>query len=198
MTRFSVLSLKVFNLPVAALWLAVAATVNMTAHAASSQASREAVEEDVRLDTPSGYPVPRFVSLKSEKTFCRVGPTFAHPVRLTYQRRGLPVMVVAETRDHWRKIRDFDGDECWMHRTKLSGAQTVIVVEEGLVLRARPNDGAMQKARLGRGLVARVESVRDGWVKVSAGDVKSGVRASIRGWAPQSGLWGAPASAASN
>ncbi len=165
---------------------AVVCALNMTAQAGDLQASATPMTE-IRFDTPSGLPVPRFVSLKAEKTFCRAGPTFAHPVRITYRRRGLPAMVIAETRDHWRKIRDPEGDECWIHRTKLSGAKTAIVIEEGLILRARPSDGATQKARLGRGLIARVEKSRDGWVKISAPNV--------RGWAPQDGFWGVPADA---
>ncbi len=155
--------------------------LNMTAHAGDPQAPSPRIPE-TRFDTPSGLPVPRFVSLKAEETFCRTGPTFAHPVRITYRRRGLPAMVIAETRDHWRKIRDSEGDECWIHRTKLSGAKTAIVIEDGLILRAQPRNGAMQKARLGRGVVARVEKSRDGWVKISA--------PSVRGWASQRGLWG--------
>ena len=165
----------------AALFVAGAMSVNMTALAADPQAPSQAMPE-IRTDTPSGLPVPRFVSLKADETFCRAGPTFSHPVRLTYQRRGLPVMVVAETRDHWRKIRDPEGDECWIHRTKLSGAKTAIVTKDGLTIRARPNNGATQKARLGRGVIARIEKSRAGWVKISA--------QGIRGWAPATGFWG--------
>ncbi len=161
---------------------AVAAALNMTALAADPQASARPLPE-VRLDTPSGLPVPRFVSLKAEKTFCRTGPTFSHPVRLTYQRQGLPVMIVAETRDHWRKIRDLEGDQCWIHRTKLSGAKTGIVIEDGLIIRTRPSHGAAQKARLGQGVVARIEKTRNGWVKITA--------PGVRGWAPGEGFWGA-------
>jgi len=146
-------------------------------------AVRTGAVDAVRRDTPSGLPVPRFVSLKSGKTFCRIGPSFSHPVRLTYMRRGLPVVVVAETHDHWRKVRDRDGDECWVHRSKLSGAETALVVEDGLVVRARPSAGAPALARLGAGVVARVEEHRDGWSRVAAD--------ATRGWVPRAGLWGA-------
>lgn len=140
-----------------------------------------------RLDTPSGLPVPRLVSLKSAKTFCRSGPSFAHPVRLTFMRQGLPVMIVAETRDHWRKIRDVEGDECWTHKSKLSGDETALVLEDGLTLRARPDANAPAKARLGRGVIARVDGARGSWLRVSADGVK--------GWARSSAFWGARADA---
>ncbi len=141
----------------------------------------------IRLDTPSGLPVPRLVSLKSETTFCRAGPSFAHPVRLTFMRQGLPVLIVAETRDHWRKIRDVEGDECWTHKSKLSGAETALVLEDGLALRAKPDVRAPARARLGRGVIARVESEKSGWLRVSADGMK--------GWARASAFWGSRAEA---
>ena len=140
----------------------------------------------VRRDTPSGMPVPRFVSLKSAKTFCRIGPSFSHPVRITYMREGLPLVVVAETRDHWRKLRDRDGDECWAHRSKLSGVDTALVIEDGLVLRARPSESAPARARLGEGVIAHIDGAEEGWIKVSANNT--------RGWVRGTGLWGASAS----
>jgi SH3-like domain-containing protein len=100
-------------------------------------------------------------------------------------RQGLPVMIVAETRDHWRKIRDPEGDECWTHKSKLSGELTALVLEDGLVLRARPDANAPAKANLGRGVIARVDDVRDGWLKVSTDGIK--------GWANSAAFWGAGA-----
>lgn len=140
---------------------------------------------DIRLDTPSGLPVPRMVSLKSEKTYCRSGPTFSHPVRLTFMRKGLPVLIVAETRDHWRKLRDPEGDECWTHKSKLSGELTALVLDDGLALHARPEAHAPARASLGRGVIVKVEQTRGSWLKVSADGIK--------GWARASAFWGAGA-----
>ena len=163
---------------------AQAAEIN-GAHATDAQSGAGIDPAEIRLDTPSGRPVPRLVSLKAQKTFCRSGPTFSHPVRLTFMREGLPVMIVAETRDHWRKIRDPEGDECWTHKSKLSGAETALVMVDGLALRARPEADAPARARLGRGVIARVEDMRGDWLKVSADGLK--------GWAKGSAFWGAGA-----
>ncbi|WP_428407128.1 SH3 domain-containing protein [Hyphococcus sp.] len=190
---FSALSVSLF----AALYLTGAA---LPAQASiNNGAAQDAANQDrgaqgapeapvkVRLDTPSGLPVPRLVSLKAEKTFCRSGPSFSHPVRLTFMRAGLPVMIVAETKDHWRKIRDVEGDECWTHKSKLSGDETALVLEDGLALRAKPDASAPARARLGRGVIARVDGAKDGWLKVSADGRK--------GWARASAFWGAKAEA---
>ncbi len=178
----------VFLATVLASALATAAQTTMAAPDGASQGQKSAPDNGpeawpkTRLDTPSGQPVPRFVSLKAKQTFCRSGPTFGHRVRITFMRRGLPVMVVAETTDHWRKVRDVDGDECWIHKTKLSNAKTALVTVDGLTLYAQPSAAAPQKARLGRGVIARVEAVENGWLRVSVDGRK--------GWAPQTGFWG--------
>ncbi len=162
---------------------------HMTASASPAQATEDIADAKaeeapkMRLDTPSGYPVPRFVSLKAKKTYCRSGPSFAHPVRITFMRKGLPVMVVAETNDHWRKIRDQEGDECWAHHTKLSGVKMALVTEDGLTLRARPDETAPIRARLGIGVITRIEKTRGQWVRIST--------QGMGGWTLQSGLWGA-------
>ncbi|MAW82322.1 MAG: hypothetical protein CMI63_18950 [Parvularcula sp.] len=102
-------------------------------------------------------------------------------------RAGLPVMIIAETKDHWRKIRDVEGDECWTHKSKLSGEKTALVLEDGLALRTKPDAAAPARARLGRGVIARVEGDKDGWLKVTADGRK--------GWARASAFWGAEAEA---
>lgn len=162
-----------------------ASTAYMPALATAAQGEQT---QKVRLDTPSGYPVPRFVSLKASQTFCRAGPSFDHPVRMTFMRQGLPVVVIAETRDHWRKIRDRDGDSCWVHKTKLSGADTALVVADGVALHAKPNLKAPIKARLGEGLIADVEKSRGRWLRISVNG--------LTGWARAADLWGASAPSA--
>ena len=136
----------------------------------------------IRTDTPSGLPVPRFVSLKTVKTNCRSGPSFSHPIRFVFVRRGLPVQIIAETTDYWRKVRDADGDECWIHRSKLSGTSMALVVRDGVALRAGPFSTAHPRAHLGLGLIARVHREQGGWLQVSAGGAK--------GWAIRDGFWG--------
>jgi len=44
----------------------------------------------------SGLPLPRFVSLKSDKVYVRTGPSVRYPIRWIYQRSDLPVEIVEE------------------------------------------------------------------------------------------------------
>ena len=149
----------------------------------ASHASPSPTQNLPRTDTPSGYPVPRFVSLKASTTNCRVGPSLDHPKLLTYTKRGLPVRVIAETVDHWRKIEDRDGDNCWVHATLLTGTKTALVQQDAAALHAKPALGTFVRARLAHGLIARVHKCTIDWCKIQIGKQQ--------GWVEKHQLWGA-------
>ena len=56
----------------------------------------------------SGLPVPRFVSLKSDRVNMRKGPGTDYPTAWVYRRAGLPLEVIKEF-EGWRQVRDADG-----------------------------------------------------------------------------------------
>ncbi len=131
-------------------------------------------------DTFSGLPVPRFVSLKFNETRGRAGPSFSHPVAWLYQRQGLPMEVVAETPD-WRRVRDPQGEEVWMHRRTLTGRRSVWT-QDATQLLARPDSDAALIANVEAGAVLWLERCRAGWCRLEADD--------HRGWAPAEAFWG--------
>ena len=69
--------------------------------------------------TDSGLPVPRFVTLRADKVNVRAGPGARYPVEWVFERKGMPVEIVAEF-DTWRKVRDIQGTEGWVHQNLLS------------------------------------------------------------------------------
>jgi len=135
----------------------------------------------VRTDTPSGYPVPRFVSLKYNKTNCRVGPSKSHQIRYTFVRRGAPLLVIAETHDHWRKVRDRDGDECWAHKTVLRSPSHAFSTAE-LDLLTRPKSDAEVRGRISQDVLVKIERSKKDWIRVSVGE--------LGGWVRRNALWG--------
>lgn len=161
----------------------LAAILILIAHLTVTACPAQAAE-GVRLDTPSGYPVPRFVSLKDDETNCRIGPSFDHPVRYIFKRAGAPVLVVAESVDHWRRIRDPDGDECWVHQTTLR-AQTHVLIVGDLQLKRRPAKTAQASAQIGAGVLARIVKRKGDWLLLSAENA--------RGWTEASSVWGGAA-----
>lgn len=134
--------------------------------------------------SPSGFRVPRYVSLKYSISNGRTGPSSKHPVKWQYSRRGLPMIVVAET-ETWRKVRDVNGDESWMKRRLLDGKRMVLVRGE-ITLRAKPRSDARKQATVGKGALLALEDCgAKNWCRVT--DLKS----HITGYALKSMLWGA-------
>jgi SH3-like domain-containing protein len=131
--------------------------------------------------TGEGLPVPRYVSLRSEEVNVRTGPGVRYPVEWVFQRRHMPVEVV-EQFEHWRKIRDIEGTEGWVHQSMLSGKRYAIVTGEIRSLRARPEAGAKEVARLEPGVIAELLECQGPLCRLDAGGVK--------GWLPRAEFWG--------
>lgn len=109
--------------------------------------------------TVSGLPVPRYVSLKSDRVNLREGPSKDHRTAWVFQRAGLPVEIVAEF-DNWRRIRDAEGAEGWVLHSLLSGRRSAIVAPwrkgETHELRESGEAGATIVARLESGVIVSV------------------------------------------
>lgn len=134
-------------------------------------------------ETPSGFPVPRYVSLKFGKVNGRTGPSRDHSIAWQYRRRGLPLIIVAET-EMWRKVRDVNGDEAWVRRPALSGERFVLTTSE-TNLRSKPKDNAKIVAATDAGALLKLEECnQNGWCRVTSGN-------GIRGWTSNRHLWGA-------
>ena len=136
---------------------------------------------------PSGLPVPRFVSLKSERVNVRTGPTKDNDVSWVYTRVGLPVEIIAEY-DNWRRIRDWEGAEGWVLHSLLSGRRTALVqappkAPDDLVpLRAAADATSAVTARLQAGVLATVKRCDDNWCRITG--------EGFDGWIEQDRLWG--------
>jgi SH3-like domain-containing protein len=131
--------------------------------------------------TRSGFAVPRYVSLKVGKANGRVGPSTKHKILWQYRRKGLPLIVVAET-DTWRKVRDIKGDESWVHRPALSGIRNVITTEEATIHK-NASVNAETIALTEKDTLLQLEECRKNWCRVSY--------EKIQGWIQRSEVWGA-------
>lgn len=130
----------------------------------------------------SGLPIPRFVSLASGKVFVRTGPALRYPIKWVYQREHLPVEIIQEF-DTWRKIRDMDGDDGWIHQSLLSGDRYAITKGEvNVALQRAPAKEARPLAQLEPSVVARVNQCKFDWCQLTA--------EGYTGWAERKFLWG--------
>ncbi len=129
----------------------------------------------------SGLPIPRFVSLKSDKVHLRVGPGKDYPIEWIYTKRGLPVEIIAEY-DVWRKIRDHQGTEGWVHQQRLSGRRMAITTAEKQPLRRAEDAKAPVLAEIEQGVVTRILECDAAWCRIEV--------SGFRGWTQRTGLWG--------
>lgn len=145
-------------------------------------------------DTPSGLPLPRFATTRSEPINVRVGPGTKYEIAWTFLKAGVPVEIVQEF-DTWRKIRDVEGEEGWVHQNLLTGTRagyvTPIMANQPIPLRSDPSDTARTNAMLGPGLRVSIQECDGDWCEVSASDgTQSGRPPTYSGFVPQEELWG--------
>jgi SH3-like domain-containing protein len=141
---------------------------------------------DVTAGSASGLPVPRFVSLKSDRVNVRAGPNKDQEVRWVYTRAGMPVEITAEF-ENWRRIRDWEGAEGWVYHSLLSGKRSAVVVptlKNDLVpLYQDPDAKSPETARLQSGVLGVLKSCNGKWCEFAGKN--------FDGWIRQERLWGA-------
>ncbi len=135
----------------------------------------------------SGLPLPRFVSLRLDEVNLRTGPGVQYPMEWTYMRRGYPVEVIAEF-DTWRRIRDWEGSEGWVHQNMLTGRRTFIVLgplSHRRDLRTQPADDAISVAKLELGVVGDLLQCPSNTAQYCRVEVRNYV-----GWLKRGDFWG--------
>ncbi len=140
---------------------------------------------DLTTGSVSGLPVPRFVSLKSDRVNVRAGPTKDQAVGWVYTRAGLPMEITAEF-ENWRRVRDWEGAEGWVYHSLLSGRRTGVVVtkvkDELVPLYEKPDAHSALAAKLQAGVLGSVKRCDGTWCRL-VGD-------GFDGWIEQERLWG--------
>ena len=136
------------------------------------------------LGKETGLPVPRFVSMNSSKVNVRAGPGTRYPIKWVFQRKTLPVQIIAES-DTWRKIRDSEGIEGWVHQRMLSGRRRAVVTGAIQQLKKEPQETAKTVALLEPGVILRLEKCSGAWCLVEGG--------SYEGWIGRQSIWGVDA-----
>jgi SH3-like domain-containing protein len=156
-------------------------------------------QPDATARGATGLPLPRFVSLKSDRINLRQGPGTDYPTAWVFQRAGLPVEILKEY-EGWRQIRDADGAVGWVQGVVLSGRRTAQISpwdkpsNETPATTATPPTPAMIELRneksatgaalalLEPGVIVSITDCDGTWCRVSA--------STVRGYIEQVKLWG--------
>jgi SH3-like domain-containing protein len=131
----------------------------------------------------SGLPLPRFVSLRANEVNMRTGPGVQYPIEWVYLRQNLPMEIVAEF-DTWRKVRDWQGTQSWVHKSMLAGRRTLVVTGAERTLRARADFRSAAIAKIEPGVVGHLIfcPVKSSWCRVKV--------AGHEGWLRRVEIWG--------
>lgn len=137
------------------------------------------------VGSASGLPIPRFVSLRAAEVNLRAGPGLQYPIEWVYRRPDLPVEVIDEF-DNWRKLRDWEGTEGWVHSSMIQAKRTAQVLPAGdggpRTLRRAPAMDAPAVATLQPEALGNLIGCSEGWCQLGFG--------SFEGWLSRDEFFG--------
>ena len=123
----------------------------------------------------------KFLSLKNNEVNLRQGPSFKYPIKLIYKKKYLPVLIL-DTSETWRKIKDFNNNYGWIHVSQLSKKKTALNFKNNYVLYKNPTIYSKPIAKLESGRLVLIKKCNQKWCKISSGE--------FIGWINKSFLWG--------
>lgn len=129
----------------------------------------------------TGLPVPRFVAMRAHEANLRTGPGRSYPVEWVFSRKGMPVEITAEF-DTWRRIRDWEGSQGWVHQSMLTGKRTVMVRGDTAPLHREPSAESAVVAFAKPSVMGKLLKCRGVWCQVDMQGHK--------GWLTRSQVWG--------
>jgi len=122
-----------------------------------------------------------FLSLKNNEVNLRQGPSFEYPIKFTYKKKYLPVLIIDKS-ETWRKIEDFKKNSGWIHISQLSKRKSAINIKENSIIYKKSTVYSRPIAKLETGRLVLVKKCKIEWCKISSG--KYG------GWIKKNYLWG--------
>lgn len=133
-----------------------------------------AAQED---DGDSGRTLPRMASFRSNHINARSGPGSRYPIEWIYKQKNAPVEIVAEF-ELWRKIKDWEGSETWVHKAMLTNKRWIKITKSGTAdVFAKPQSDSRVIAKAEDQVIGKIEkcpeqkdfclikfSTMEGWV----------------------------------
>lgn len=167
----------------------------LPAHAENTRDMSAKIPEAFRV---TGFALPRFASLQSKEVYVRSGPGLKYPIKWVYKKSGLPVEIILEF-EVWRKVRDYEGQEGWVHSTLLSGVRSGIIQDfkessentvtnkknvdpQPIPVYQKPRQNAKRAAKIMPGAIVKLDECFTGWCLIAAEGYK--------GWVERKFIWG--------
>ena len=108
-------------------------------------------------DGDNGKNLPRMASFRSNHVNARSGPGSRYPIEWIYMQKNAPVEIISEF-ELWRKIKDWDGSETWVHKAMLNNKRWVKITKSGVAdIHAKPQSDSRVIARVESEVIGKVE-----------------------------------------
>jgi len=125
---------------------------------------------------------PKLVSVKTSKAHLRYGPGKNYPIKLTFIRKNIPLIIIDQF-DHWRKILTTKDMIGWIHKSQLSVKYRSITLKPDY-LRKKPNLSSKKIAFINNKVNVSIIKCKLYWCKITLKTRK------FSGWYIKKYLWG--------
>ena len=122
-----------------------------------------------------------FSTLKYNKVNLRQGPSKDYPVKIFYKKKYLPVLVF-DSSDNYRKIRDHENNTGWIHVSQLSRKKAALVNNDQIIMFKNSTIFSKPIAILEKGRLCVILKCNDAWCKIKT--------EKYSGWIKKEKLWG--------
>ena len=122
-----------------------------------------------------------FLSLKNNKVNLRHGPSFEYPIKLIYQKKYLPIIIIDKS-ETWRLIRDFENNTGWIHISQLSRRKSGLNIKDNSIIYKKATIYSQPVAKLELGRLVLIKNCNTKWCKIETGG--------YNGWIFKDSLWG--------
>ena len=122
-----------------------------------------------------------FLTLRYDSVNLRQGPSFDYPVKIFYKKKYLPVLV-QDSSDNWRKIKDHENNSGWIHLSQLSKKKAAITIDDQVIMFKNATIFSTPLVVIEKGRLCLISKCGEEWCKIKTGKYK--------GWIKKQSLWG--------
>ena len=127
------------------------------------------------------YAEDYFSTLRYNNVNLRQGPSKDYPVKIFYKKKYLPVLV-QDTSNNWRKVRDHENNSGWIHLSQLSKKKAAIIINDQVIMFKNATIFSKPLVILEKGRLCLISKCVEEWCKVKTDKYS--------GWIKKQSLWG--------
>ena len=122
-----------------------------------------------------------FSTLRYNNVNLRQGPSKDYPIKIFYKKKYLPVLV-QDTSDNFRKIKDHENNTGWIHVSQLSKKKAALTLNDQVMIFKNPTVFSKPLAVLEKGRLCLISKCKNKWCKIKV--------EKYSGWVKKKKLWG--------